>query len=270
MNVTNILVLIGAVILVTGLAVWIWPMSGSVNIGDSDLLEHQIQELLPQGAMLRDFVVIPSTNKALVIYIQDPVIEPEDDPDIYYTCPGEVNGQSISGEYHLALFKNGRFVNDVIIPDDESGVSPRRQGIVFRQLKGLIHRHYGEYQPLDETEAQQLVEVKLLRLTDLNGDGLPHEFQLKVYLAACGHVQVLTAGYSAKQKKAVVYPILEQGNRDPYYWHDNFYPDENGTVHWRFQCGDHANNIDARKTFEFDQEKEAYVLTSHSETPCGF
>jgi hypothetical protein len=270
MKPTNILIMIGGAILVAGLAVWIWPMSSSIGVRDSELLKGHIEKLLPQGAMLRDFVAIPSTNKALVIYIQDPVIEPEDDPDVYlYTCPGQVHGQPITGEYHLALFMNERFVNDVIIPDDESGLSTRRQGIVFRQVKGLLHRYDDHHQPLDEDEADQLVEVKLLNLKDLNGDGLPHEFQLKMYLAACGHVQVLTAGYSARQEKAMAYPIVEQGNQDPYYWHDNFYPDKNGTVHWRFLCGDHANNIDARKTFEFDQDREAYVLTSHSETPCG-
>lgn len=115
-------------------------------------------------------------------------------------------------------------------------------------------------------EARQFAEAKLLRLRGLNGNGLPHEFQLEVYIVACSHVQVLTAGYSARQQRAVIYPILE--GQATYYWHDNFYPDAKGTIEWRFRCGDHANDIDARKTFEFDRVMEAYVLTRHSETPC--
>ena len=263
-----VLIVIGVAILTTALTACSWFPSDSVDMKSSDGLENQITKLLPQGAMLRDFATIPSTQKVLVISIEDPVIDPQLAPDDLWSCPREVNGQAINGTYHLALFEQGAFINDIVMPSDEDGMIFRDQGIVYRHTKEAIYQRFGGPKPLDDAEAQQFAEVKLLRLVDLNGDGLPYEFQLEVYLAGCGHVQVLTAGYSAKQQRAVIYPIIEGGGQTPSYWHDNFYPDEKGTVHWRFECWDHANDIDAQKTFEFDPGKEAYVLTSHSETAC--
>lgn len=239
-----------------------------VHPKSDDILEKQLVKLLPQGAMLRDFAPIPDTQKVLVIYIQDPVIDPEPIPDDLLICSGWVSGQAIRGVYHLALLEDGRIVNDTIIPDPSDWHWPvlRHIGLIFRHTKAVIHARFGGPKPMDDVDAQLFSKVRLMRLRDLNGDDLPHEFQLEVYVAACGYVQVLTAGYSAKQQKAMVYPILEgQAAR---YWHDNFHPDEQGRVHWQFQCGDHANDIDAKKTFEFDQAQDAYVLTSHSEAAC--
>lgn len=232
-------------------------------------LEERVQTVLPQGALLRDLEPIPGTRKALVIYILDPDIDEEQPLDDYVlTCPGQVNGQAIRGAYHLALFENGRFVNDVRIPGDVIfGDIPGQTGIVYRQLEALIRGQHATARENVEDGTAQLAEVKLLRLRDLNGDGRPHEFNLRVYLAACGHVQVLIAGYSAKQGRAIVYPLLGD-HKSPDYWHDNFYPDQDGTVHYRFACADHANDVEVLKTFEFDAQLEAYVLTSRSEREC--
>ncbi|MBS3789217.1 hypothetical protein KGY64_08035 [Candidatus Bipolaricaulota bacterium] len=111
-------------------------------------------------------------------------------------------------------------------------------------------------------------EVHLLDLEDLTGDGKPYEFQIEVYVAGCGPVEVLTAGYSPYTNKAIVFPIIGKDPTDPYYWHDNFFPDETGTVNWEYRCGDHANTIYSRKKFEFNQTIEAYVMTEYERISC--
>lgn len=267
MNKRTVLIALEIASLTLALIGCVRPLSRPVDVtsGGNDGLQKQIKTLLPQGAMLRDFTLIPDTEKALVIYIQDPVIDAPLAPDDLWTCPGEVNGQAIAGTYHLALFEKGAFINDIIMPSDEDDMV-FHIGVVFRHTREAIYRRFGGPEPLDDAEAQEFAEVKLLRLRDLNGDGLPYEFQLEVYVAGCGHNQVLTAGYDAQRNRAVVYPVIE--GQGTYYWRDNFYPDENGTVRWRFQCGDHANYIDTQKTFEFDPVREVYVLTSYSESDC--
>lgn len=252
---------------------WLLVLSQSPRLTGTQLsaerLEAQIRAQLPAGALLREFRPIPSTSKTLVIYIEHSVVESDEGLEAsIWTCSGQVNGQGIEGVYHLALWDGTRFASDVILPPAWKETPSGVQTIVYRQYKQVLHRLWGGAAPLDKNDALKLVEVRLMQLKDLNGDGLAHEFQLVVYVAGCGHVQVLTAGYSVKQQKAIVYPVFEESD-EPSFWSDNFYPDETGVVRWKLPCGDHANDVDTEKTFGFDPAREAYVLRAHSETICA-
>ncbi|MEF8799139.1 MAG: hypothetical protein V5A79_06970, partial [Candidatus Bipolaricaulota bacterium] len=92
-------------------------------------VKRRIKALLPDNSMLRDCEHLPSTEKFLVIYIVDPKIEKYEPNRSYSTCPPLVHGQPIRGEYHLALYEEGYFVNDTTIPR----VSSRKLKLVYRQ-----------------------------------------------------------------------------------------------------------------------------------------
>lgn len=244
-------------------------MSTTAHLTNAALPLKQIVNQLPMGAMLRDAEPIPGTGKALILYILDPEIAAEDPLESYaLTCPGEVNGQPIEGVYHLALVEDGAIVNDVEIPGDSLAEHrPQRLRLVYRQLESILDGQRGAAMDRVENGTARLVEAKLLKLRDLNGDGLPHEFTLSYQLGACGHVRVLIAGYSVRQGRAIVYPIL--GDRhSPYYWHDNFFPDKTGTIQWHLSCGDHGSPYGERKMFTFSEKRQAYVLRTRSQYEC--
>lgn len=244
------------------------PLNTDASQHDSALV-GRVENLLPNGAFLRDYTRIPETDKELVLYILDYDIAKRDPPDSYYTCPGRVNGQPIEGEYHLALVENDRMVNTVTLPTEgRVGDITSKLRIVYRQLNKIIHKRFNGPKPENKKEALEMSEVHLLELEDLTGDGKPYEFQIEVYAAGCGHVEVLTAGYSPSQNEAIVFPIIGKNPTDPYYWHDNFFPDENGTVNWEYKCGDHANTIYSREKFEFNQTIEAFIMTEYVRMPC--
>lgn len=245
------------------------PIHMGISQDDSELV-GMVEVLLPEGAFFRDYTRISGTDKVLVVYILDYEITKQYPPDIYEnTCPGEVNGQTITGEYHLSLVENSRIINDVKLPiESRIGNITTRLGIIYRQLNEIIHWNFNGPKPEDKKEALEMSEVHLLDLKDYTGDGKPYEFQIEVYVAGCGHVEVLTAGYSPKRDEAIVFPIIGKEPTDPYYWHDNFFPDETGTVNWDFKCGDHANTIYAREKFVFNQTIEAFVMTAYERISC--
>jgi hypothetical protein len=184
------------------------------------------------------------------------------------SCPGLVNGQTMRGEYHLILIEGDKIINEITLPPDKGEFITNTIGIVYRQLNKIIDSSYGGPESEIKAEAMEMSKVHLLDLTDVNGDGVPYEFQIIVFYASCGHVEVLTGGYSPKRDKAIIFPIIGINPTEPYYWHDNFFTDENGTVNYEFTCGDHGNEIYRGKKFEFNQTIEAFVLTEFEQISC--
>lgn len=251
-----------ALILVVSLLFVLSLIGADVQAGR---VESRIKALLPDNSMLRDFEPIPSTEKLLVIYIVDPEVAKQDPDRTYSTCPPLVNGQPIRGEYHLALYEGGNFVNEATIPR----YSSRRLRIIYRQtVSNIESRGFTAMNPVQEEGSFEMKRVQLLTLSDLTGDGLAHQFQIEVFGGACGHALVLTAGYSQKRNEAVVYPIRGENPFRPYYWHDNFYPNDEGIVEWEFQCADHGNDVYHHQRFVFDKDLEAYVLTESEKVKC--
>ncbi|MBS3789015.1 hypothetical protein KGY79_12575 [Candidatus Bipolaricaulota bacterium] len=229
----------------------------------------RIKNLLPEGAFLRDYSIISEKDKVLVLYILDYEIAKKYRPDAYITCPGQVHGQPIEGIYYLGLIENNKMVNSIKLPTKSRvETTPGKLEIVYRQLNETIHRKYNGPKPKSEKEAMEMSVVRLLNLKDLTGDGRPYEFQVEVYVSGCGHVEVLTAGYSPYRNEAIVFPIIGREPTEPYYWHDNFLPDETGTVNWEYKCGDHASTIYAHEKFEFNQTIEAFVMTEYERISC--
>jgi len=253
-------------LLLTIFLVLIFTFSSFTTDIENHRVKRRIKALLPDNSMLRDCEHLPSTGKFLVIYIVEPKIEKYEPNRSYSTCPPLVHGQPIRGEYHLALYEEGYFVNDTAIPR----VSSRELKLVYRQtVSNIESRGFTAMNPIqDEGDSFEMKRVKLLTLSDLTGDGLAHQFQVKMFGGACGHALVLTAGYSKKENRAVVYPIRGENPFRPYYWYDNFYPNREGVVEWEFQCADHGNDVYEHKRFVFNEELEAYVLTVNEQVKC--
>lgn len=233
----------------------------------------RIEALLPENSFLREVELIPgvSPESYLLIYIEDPKFdEAQEDPNrmIYMSCPEVTEGQAIDGIYHLALFQNNSIVNDKIIP--VGGVATDnlepRQKLVFKNTKINIFWMFNGSEP-SKQEEYNLEQVKLINFKDYTGDGQKYEFKLTGATFPCGHTEFLVAGYDKKNNETVIYPIVE--NQDIFYWWDNFDPDSTGKAEWRFQCGDHGNDVEEYKLYQFDADKGNYILTENKETPCA-
>jgi hypothetical protein len=89
-------------------------------------------------------------------------------------------------------------------------------------------------------------------------------FRLVQY-GACGHLETAIAGYSARQRKALLYPIVSSdGARS--YWHDNLFPGPDDAARatrrrYQFRCLDHGNDRYTAKEFAYDPLPEAWRQT---------
>ncbi len=240
----------------------------------------RVEALLPKNSFLRELALIPDIfpESYLLIYVEDPKFNeiPKDASGyIYMSCPEVTEGQAIEGIYHLALFQNNSIVNDKIIPvgdnvvfnnSEEAGESAAlRQKLVFKNTKINIYWMFNGLEP-SKQEEYNLEKVTLINFKDYTGDGQKYEFKLIGATFPCGHTEFLIAGYDQENNKAVVYPVVE--NQDTFYWRDNFDPDSVGKVEWRFQCGDHGNDLEEYKLYQFNTDQENYILTEDKETPC--
>ena len=119
---------------------------------------------------------------------------------------------------------------------------------------------------LAKGEEHELETVQLIKFKDYTGDGQEYEFKLTGETTPCGHTHYLIAGYDAKNNKAIVYPIIKK--EKTLYWHDNFLPDSFGKAEWAWGCGDHGSDMEYYELYQFDSEKESYVLMEEKTTQC--
>lgn len=256
---------------IAALAVVLSALSLSRAAADVDL-----QALLGPEKRVRDsvsFTTEKGETAALVLYVTDvQAVGGEENDEIAppVSCPQEVPGIPLAGVYHVALIVDGKLVNEITIPAPGGGADGP-MALPLRNLPSLNYEHWGQGKPVeDDAEERKTEPTKILRLADYNGDGRAWEFRLVQSGAFCGHLATLVAGYSAKRRAVVIYPILSGPFRSE--WSDNFFPHPTkgaGTkLETTFRCGDHGNEKEVWQEYLYGPEREAWVLRRHRERAC--
>ena len=157
------------------------------------------QSALPQGAVVIETARVPSLlhqNRLLVLWMRDSHEDGREiERDEPYTCPDRTRGSRyISGEAAVSLvdISRQRIINTVHLdpPDDPYLDVPLRirRGLYWTPATGI------EGKPV------------ILRLRDLNGDGLDFEFPL-YQEDSCSLIWGTLVGYSESHDQAVWYEV---------------------------------------------------------------
>lgn len=262
-------------LLVLGIAFyWIGFASKSHEVVQSkvETTEQKIKKLLFQYAYLRDYQKIPNIEPEsyLAIYVNDSKVDtPKPGWNYDASCSESSEGRAIEGIYYLALIQNDKIVNDIKLPGyeatqlDDPMLNALR--IVYQHTKSHVYYRDGGEKPPAEHE-YDLVDIKLLNLQDLNGDGEKMEFILDGRTFGCGHTEHLIAGYDKANNKAIVYPIINKGKTT--YWMDRFWPDASGKVETGWGCGDHGTEIEDKSVYKYDSQKEGYIFVENIKKKC--
>jgi hypothetical protein len=241
----KIVVMFALIVLVVGTYLYLFHFNNSKGLV---FQKESLQNLLPRDALLRDFAQT-TDGKTLMLYAE-PGYKPENWD--FYSCPGGVLGKAVVGKYHIALVQNGKIVNDVLIPgsyQDDGNVSLTVQNIKSNLLK------VGEY---PESEKNTLMDVKLLELRDLTGDGKVNEFNIFTTGGGCGFYDGLVGGYDEESDSVVLYSG----------WFPQFSPDGNGNYYYLFECGNHGNNTRYEAKYQFNQILKKFEKYWEKSTPC--
>ncbi len=233
------------VVLSAGVFLYLFTLNSSRG---SILNKESLQKLVPKDAYLRDYSTVDG-GKTLLLYMEPGY---KTDNWSFYSCPGAVLGNALVGRYHLALVQKDRVVNDVLIPgayEDDGFVSLALQNTKSNLLK------VGEY---PESEKNTLVDVKLLDLKDLTGDGKANEFNIFTTGGGCGFYDGLVGGYDEVSNKAVLYSK----------WIPRFRPDKDGDYYYLFDCGDHGNDTKIEEKYRFNKDLRKFEKYWEIRTAC--
>jgi len=136
-------------------------------------------------------------------------------------------------------------------------------------MKNTAEFNYVFWGQGQRTTSKKIEPTKLIKPADFNGDGHAWEFRL-VQPGACGHYATLLAGYSARQRMAILFPILVHEHR--VYWGDNLFPHPstpNATKIKRvWQCGDHGSETHTERDYAYHPRREAWSLTRERMRAC--
>lgn len=230
--------------------------------------------LLPKDVFLRDIQQIPGTDGLyLGLYIDKFTINiTETDESVpYMICPEQNYGAvSITGDYYIFVMNNDKLIDKLLIPqsnsESEFGSTSTSITLTLKNTKINNFYLYNEPEPT-EKESGDITRVNLIKFNDYTNDGKFHEFNLLGYYLSCGHNEYLIAGYDSKNIKAIIYPIINNGEK--YYWGDNFIPNGN-TIDYELKCGDHGIETNINKVFQYDDKLSGYKLISKSEKACAY
>jgi hypothetical protein len=246
-----------------------WPADAAQN-GIWQPTAKNLQTLLGRKRLLRDFA--PFTTErgepaALLLYAAHARRRSLIDECFGQgVCAGpEWEGLVwLDGDYAVGLVIDGRFVNGVPI---DIGSTPLLKAREPWPLGGP-DRHR-------RLRSDELEPIKLIELADYNGDFDAWEFRL-VRHESFSNFETMLAGYSARQRKAVVYPIISGNSRA--YWHDDLFPDaahaedmsmNGGRIRYLAFCGERGNSRQVVEEFAYDRNQEAWVLKRNEARDCG-
>ncbi len=213
---------------------------------------EQLQSVLPEGTLLREFTYIPGVTPTsyLLLYVEK---GNKLDDWGYDSCPGMILGVAIAGNYHLALFQNGTVISDVKIPKPSDYDDATSLELVYKNTKENI---FGL--DANASDANEVIVASLLQLKDYTGEGKKYEVVFTTTQGGCGIFDGLVAGYDPEDNKVRLYSD----------WIPRFSPNSSGEFNYLFECGDHGNVTRIEETYEFDKSAKKFIQTSHKETPC--
>ncbi len=239
----------------------------------------QIVRLLGPGRRLREFVDFRTERgeaAALVLFVTNIIHDVDETQQLeeVLTCPDEVPGIGLEATYHLALVISGRLINELVIPSPSEPADAANPTLFLpvRHLRSFNASLWGQELPLrhDNAKGDVVEPTRLIKLADFNGDGRRWEFRLLQPGNACCHRFGLIAGYSAQQRRAIIFPVFE-GPR-AVYWEDNVFPHPDdargGRLTRHYECGDHGNTVDSLSEFVYDPKREAWVLDVTRSKDC--
>ncbi|MCX6717309.1 MAG: hypothetical protein NTU76_01370 [Candidatus Taylorbacteria bacterium] len=231
-----------------------------------------IESALPEKAFLRDFVELPNNKGTLVLYVEPPYtlgrfpgMDTDEDGIIdepVITCSDIDYGQQLEGIYRLGLVRDGEFLGTTYI--SKGDYSPNYP--MFRNFKGNLDGTWSN-DGVSEDSKMEIVEPPLLKLQDLNGDGLAYEISFKVGYDSCGNNDYTIGAYDPTIDHPNVYSI-ESG--DTYTdTHMNFFPNPDGSVDFSSGC-DHGKSNQTKSRYVFDEKLRTYELKKVTKRiPCG-
>lgn len=258
----------------------------------------KIKSLIPSDYFLRDFVALQKDNSYLAIYVINPELEPMNSVLDYNSKTGEWFyqgcfamdfGQTILGsKYVLAYIKNDRIINEINIPfpdyekwpdykfdkpdengaigysdiNDPKGTWMERGSLTFRQSRCSLEPDYFSAEDWKcKYSMSDFVEIPLLKLEDLTGDGIANEVRIMTEYISCGNNYFVIVGYDSKSDKAIIYPIIDNDGSHKSY--SNFNPKNDGVVVFDSGC-DHGSEKHELINFQFDDNKKAYIQKSQT------
>jgi hypothetical protein len=251
-KITPWLVTLGGVVML----LLVWALIGvEMYTSRPEYVRNSMLKVIPKGAILRDYVKMEDTKVTayLLIYVEKGYTMEDVNAESLMSCPGEINGQPIRGNYHLGLFENNKLVNEVPIPGEPYDNTGELLPLVYRNTKGNI---YSDPNRPDKLETEV---VPLLVLKDYTGDSLPFEFLLKTTEGGCGFWDGLVGGYDPETNKAVIYSD----------WIQRLSPDDKGYFHYLFDCGDHGNDVKVEQDYQFSPAAKRFIQTSEKKTSCS-
>lgn len=229
------------------------------------LARERIEAVLPTGSFLRDYQRLAGLRPEtfLILSVEKGYQKDRFDPTAN-SCPAMILGESVSGRYHLALFRGEKIVDDLSIPNaynDEQNNQHIPLALSYRNSQANLEPEPTKecVYPNDQTtECLTMKEVKLLDLKDYTGEGQPLEFLLTTTAGGCGFYDRLAAGYDPQSGKLLIYSD----------WLERFNPNSQGESNYLLDCGDHGNNTRLERKYKFNPTEKKFKLIWERQTAC--
>lgn len=217
---------------------------------------------LPAGARLVETRAINTKihpNRALLLWMLRPTMNPRAADEDFYTCPEETRGSYLSGPLRVSLVDTTTrsLINTIEVKQEyDEGVEDSFD-IPYKIHQGYYHvagvRGKGEGKP------------SIMWLKDYNGDGRALEFAL-FDAQACMGLQTTLIGYSERQDKVIQYETeltTQEGNKRStavVRWVDYFFgqkPVRPGYWKYEIDYRGRAGTLD-RYEIRYDLERERF------------
>lgn len=231
--------------------------------------EQKIRNVLPSGAFLREYVLIPWTDDVYMgIYIENYRIEsPLDEQTILYQdCYSMVMGQAITWDYYVFTYSKWKIVKQEYITPSTSILN--KLSIAYINTKEMNYQYYKGIQPKPEDKNRTEI-TRLLNFRDLNGDGVSNEFQLIDHAdQVCGHNNYNVIWYDKTNSSPVIYWIQGFDYKIDVWW-DNFVPNEKWEVTTWWECWDHGSGTEIILKYIFNKKDNYYSLIKNETKECA-
>ncbi len=209
---------------------------------------------IPKSAVIIEKANVTPTRQ-IVLWMPNPKKNPRDEEDDIYTCPDQTRGHYYSGVAKVSLIdlKTKKTINTIEILSD--GFADDKNTL---DLPYLIQRGYYDVVKLNKNKEGK---PTLLKLSDYNNDGKPHEFAI-FDAVACMGLETTLIGYSEKQDKVIQYQteLKIDGKTSNEFWVDYFFGQKvNKQGVWKYKI-DYRGRGGALEKYEirYDKKRELF------------